>query len=366
MTEHLNSDEKDVFQDKLIDILNKGALNLAMGIGYRVGLFEALDSFDAPASAGEIAQKAGLSQRYVQEWLGAMATGDIVALSKSDEGKNLFFLPKGHADYLTKRAGNNNIGVYTQETPLLSACAFPNVVDDFTQGNGLPYSCYDHFHAFMSELADAKHHQVLVQTFLPSVDNGNLLEKLKSGIRVCDIGCGEGVALLLMAQAFPNSSFIGIDISKEAIHCGKEKIKSKNIHNADFLVKDAAALSADNQYGASFHYITAFDAIHDQTQPAAVLKSIRHILRSEGIFSMVDIAARTDMSENLNDPMGPFLYTVSLMHCMPVGLWNGGTGLGMMWGREKALQMLKDAGFSNVSVESIPEDTFNDHFLCRK
>ena len=81
---------------------------------------------------------------------------------------------------------------------------------------------------------------------------------------------------------------------------------------------------------------------------------------------MVDIAAASSLSENMAHPMGMFLYTVSLMHCMPVGLMDGGAGLGMMWGREKAVSMLKESGFNQVSVEEIPEDPFNLHFFCRK
>lgn len=81
---------------------------------------------------------------------------------------------------------------------------------------------------------------------------------------------------------------------------------------------------------------------------------------------MVDIASRTNMAENLDHPMGPFLYTVSLMHCLPVGLVDGGSGLGMMWGREKAVEMLEETGFAKVQVLEIPEDPFNLHFLCFK
>jgi ubiquinone/menaquinone biosynthesis C-methylase UbiE len=116
----------------------------------------------------------------------------------------------------------------------------------------------------------------------------------------------------------------------------------------------------------SFDYVTAFDAIHDQTQPMMALQGIHAVLKDGGVFSMVDIAASSDLNKNMDHPMGMFLYTVSLMHCMPVGLADGGTGLGMMWGREKAVSMLKAAGFADVSVEEIPEDPFNLHFFCRK
>ncbi len=366
MTTPIDNSKKEAFQNKLVEILNQGALNLAMGIGYRVGLFEALDTFESPASVAQIAQKARLSERYVAEWLGVMATGAVVDISKAPSGENLFYLPKEHAAFLTRRAGSENMGVYTQEIPLLSAAVFHGIVDDFRNGNGLAYEHYNHFHAFMSELANAKHRLVLVEQFLPFVDNGHILEKLQHGIRVCDIGCAEGIALLLMAEAFPNSEFVGIDIATESIEKARKAAASLNICNLEFIVMDAADLEGKTTHHNSFHYVTAFDAIHDQTQPAAVLKGIRNSLRPNGVFSMVDIAAKTDVYENLEEPMGPFLYAVSLMHCMPVGLVDGGAGLGMMWGREKALKMLNNAGFSEVSVETIPEDPFNDHFFCRK
>ena len=90
------------------------------------------------------------------------------------------------------------------------------------------------------------------------------------------------------------------------------------------------------------------------------------MLAPDGIFSMVDIAAHSRVADNLDHPMGPFLYSVSLMHCMPVGLVDGGTGLGMMWGREKAVHMLKQAGFKKIQVLEIPDDPFNLHYLCTK
>ncbi|MFZ5569499.1 MAG: hypothetical protein ACOZF0_03785 [Thermodesulfobacteriota bacterium] len=104
------------------------------------------------------------------------------------------------------------------------------------------------------------------------------------------------------------------------------------------------------------------DAIHDQTHPMEALKGVHALLKTEGCFSMVGIAASSILAENRNHPMGAFLYTVSLMHCIPVGLADGGAGLGMMWGRQQATKMLQAAGFANVSVEAIPGDPFNLHF----
>lgn len=355
------------FSEKLADILNYSALNLALAIGYRTGLFDVMDTFDSPQPLGAIAQKAGLNPRYVKEWMGVMVSGEIVDFSPAkDSGEDGYYLPKAHADLITRRAGNSNLGVYTQEIPLLTISAMEAVIHNFTTGAGVTYDHYPDFQAFMSQLADAKHRQVLVDKFLPAVDGGRVIEQMRSGIRVCDLGCGSGVALVLMAKAFPQSRFVGIDISREAIEAARSEALLHRFDNLEFIILDAATLIDNHEFERTFDYVTAFDAVHDQTRPLEVLKGVHHILAPGGRFSMVDIAARSNLVDNLDHPMGPFLYTVSLMHCMPVGLVNGGPGLGMMWGREKAVDLLKEAGFKNVQVHQIPEDPFNLHFLCTK
>lgn len=365
MTEKTEN-ERVAFSRKVINILNSGALNLAMAIGYRTGLYDVLDAFDGPQTLPRIAQQAGLNARYVKEWLGIMVTGGIIEVSEGEDRESRFHLPKAHADFLTRRAGDSNLGVYAQEIPLLTSCAMESVVEAFCSGEGIDYEHYPRFQSFMSELANAKHRRVLVDNFLPTVDNGELVRRLAEGIRVCDLGCAEGVALLLMAKAFPKSQFIGIDLSPEVIREARAKAESQKVANAKFVVMDAAALRENGEFQGCFDYVTAFDAIHDQSQPLEALKGVHNILVDSGCFSMIDIAARTRLADNIGHPMGPFLYTVSLMHCMPVGLVGGGAGLGMMWGREMAVDMLTQAGFHNVEVMEMPDDPFNLHFFCRK
>jgi 2-polyprenyl-3-methyl-5-hydroxy-6-metoxy-1,4-benzoquinol methylase len=354
------------FSEKMIDILNYGAINLAMAIGYRTGLFDVMDAFDSPQTIDKISEGAGLNSRYVKEWLGVMATAEIIELSQGENAENRYFLPKNRGDLITRRAGNSNLGVYTQEIPLLTRCAMEAVIDGFNTGEGVPYDHYPKFQAFMSQLANAKHRQVLVNTFLPSVDNGRIIQQLESGIQVCDLGCSEGVAVILMAEAFPQSRFVEIDISSEAIDEARRQARQQKIENLDFWVQDAADLKSKREMKGLFDYVTAFDAIHDQTRPLDVLRGVNHMLTPDGRFSMVDIAANSNLADNLAHPMGPFLYTVSLMHCMPVGLEGGGTGLGMMWGRQKAVEMLRDAQFQKVQVLEMPDDPFNLHFFCCK
>ena len=357
---------KTPFSEKMIDILNYGAINLAVAIGYRTGLFDVMDSLNRPLTSNDLSDRAGLNQRYVIEWLGIMSTAGIVELSLSKNGENQFYLPKDRGDLLARRAGNSNLGVYAQEIPLLTACAMEAVIDGFSTGEGVTYDHYPKFQAFMSQLANAKHHQVLVNKFLPSVDDGRLIPLLESGIQVCDLGCAEGVAVILMAKAFPNSRFVGLDISSEAIDEAHKAARLQHVENIDFMVMDAAHLKNNREVEGIFDYVTAFDAIHDQTRPLEALRGVNHILTPDGRFSMVDIAANSNLADNVSHPMGPFLYTVSLMHCMPVGLVGGGVGLGMMWGREKAVEMLTDAGFPQVHVMEIPDDPFNLHFFCSK
>ncbi len=359
-------DRQAAFGRRMADILNYGALNLAMAVGYRTGLFEAMASFSVPRTAAAISAKAGLNARYVREWLGVMATGDVVELVLGNDGIERYLLPPEHAAFLVKSAACADLAVYTQEIPLLTLCAMEPVIRAFQTGEGVSYDAYPRFQSFMSELANAKHRQVLLETFLPSVADGLLVECLNRGIRVCDLGCGEGVAMLLMARAFPRSRFTGIDSDAGAVDSARGEIAALGLKNADVRLMDAATLTDDVRLKGAFDYIIAFDAIHDQSRPLEALQGAHHMLSDQGMFSMVDIAAHTRHHDNKNHPMGPFLYAVSLMHCLPVGLVNGGAGLGMMWGREQATEMLHVAGFTSVQVMEIPEDPFNLHFFCRK
>lgn len=353
------------FSKKMNDILNYGALNLAMGIGYKNEIFDILEDLDKPVTISEIAYASNLNERYLKEWLGIMVSGKIIELSQTKDGEDLYYLPSEHASFLTRKSGSNNLGVYTQEIPLLTSCAMESVNKGFKTGDGIPFSQYPDFQQFMTELSNAKHNDVLIQHFMPSVDKGKLVERLLDGIRVCDLGCGQGVALHLMAKAFPKSTFTGIDNHSEAINTAGKLAKKMNLSNITFMELDASAIYGKEEFTQKFDYICAFDSIHDQSYPLKALKGIRYMLAPGGMFSMVDIKASSNLKDNLAHPMGAFLYTVSLMHCMPIGLNDNGAGLGMMWGREKAEKMLAEAGFEHIEVLEMEHDGFNLHYLCR-
>jgi len=178
-----------------------------------------------------------------------------------------------------------------------------------------------------------------------------------------DVGCGSGRALNQMALAYPNSNFVGYDFSEEGVAAGEALAVEAGLGNLRFEVKDATNIGET----AAFDLVTAFDAIHDQAQPAKVLVGIFAALRSNGVFLMQDIAGSSHVENNMDHPMGPFMYTVSMMHCMTVSLaQEGGVGLGAMWGEELAIQMLGEAGFMSVEVKQLAHDIQNNYFIAAK
>ncbi len=189
-----------------------------------------------------------------------------------------------------------------------------------------------------------------------------IVDRLTEGIDVLDVGCGSGHAVNLMAQAFPRSRFTGYDFSAEAVNVGRDEASSLGLTNVHLEERDVTQFDASRQ----FDFITAFDAIHDQAKPAQVLKHIATALRPDGFFLMIDFAASSTMHENVGNPVGPFMYTVSAMHCMTVSLAQGGAGLGAMWGEQKAVEMLREAGFDDVNVAQVEGDIFNNCYIARK
>lgn len=355
VTAEFDQARADAFVEKLLGVLNNGALSLMTGIGHRTGLFDKMAEM-RPASSQEIAEKAGLNERYVREWLGAMVTGKIV---EHDPQAGTYALPPEHAAHLTRAASPDNIAVTTQWIAVLAGVE-DALVECFRRGGGVPYDRYHRFHEVMAQESEQTVVAGLLEHTLPLVEG--LPERLKSGIEVLDVGCGSGRALNLMAQTFPASRFTGYDLCEEAVVAARSDAERRGLKNARFETRDVTQIGENER----FDLITAFDTIHDQVNPAAVLREIHRALRPGGTFLMQDIAASSHLHKNMDHPLGPFLYSISTMHCMSVSLANGGAGLGAVWGEELALKMLAEAGFDNVSVERLPHDVINNYYLSRK
>jgi 2-polyprenyl-3-methyl-5-hydroxy-6-metoxy-1,4-benzoquinol methylase len=355
LTEPINQEKAEAFADYMLDTLNKAALALMISIGHQTYLFDKLAGL-SPSSSEEIAQATGLNERYVREWLGAMVTGRIV---EYDLENRTYALPAEHAAFLTRAASPNNLATTAQFIPVLGAVE-QQIIDCFRNGGGVPYAEYPRFHTVMAEESAQTVLSALTDAILPSAPG--VMEALRQGIDVLDIGCGKGRAINLMAKTFPNSRFTGYDFSEEAIASARAEAEALGLKNATFAVKDVAELNEKNRY----HLITAFDAIHDQAKPRQVLKEIAGALRPDGLFLMQDIRASSHVHKNLDHPIGVFTYTVSCLHCMTVSLALGGEGLGAAWGEEKALELLNEAGFKIVEVKQLPHDIINNYYLAEK
>jgi protein-L-isoaspartate O-methyltransferase len=356
MADHkLDPTKAAAFEARMLDVLNSGALALMTSIGHRTGLFDVMNRLPA-ATSKEIASEAGLDERYVREWLGAMTTGGFV---EYDAGKDAYALPAEHAAILTREARPGNMAATAQWIPLLASVE-DEIVDCFGRGGGVPYSAYPRFHAVMAEESDQTVVAVLLDAILPTIPGGRAA--LEDGIDVLDVGCGSGRALNLMARAFPRSRFTGYDLSPEGIGSARADAADQGLDNARFEVRDVADLDV----GAEFDLVTAFDAIHDQARPDAVLKGIAGALRPGGIFLMQEIGGTSHVHKDIEHPIGPFLYTVSCLHCMTVSLSAGGAGLGAMWGEETARRMLGEAGLGDIEVRSLPHDVINRYYLARR
>jgi 2-polyprenyl-3-methyl-5-hydroxy-6-metoxy-1,4-benzoquinol methylase len=332
-----------------------------ISIGHRTGLFDTLAE-RPPTTCAELAAAAGLHPRYVREWLGAMVVGGIVEhqVGVTPE-QGTYTLPDAHAASLCRRAGAANMAVFTQYIGLLGGVE-DDIVDCFRRGGGVPYSKYPRFHEVMAEDSGQSVLPVLESEILPLIPG--LVDRLRLGIEVLDLGCGRGRALMLLAERFPRSRFRGIDASAEAIAWAREQADARALDNLEFEVVDASALG--EAHVGQYDLITTFDAIHDQRDPAAVLANIAGALAPGGTYLMQEIATSGHHHHDIGHPLGPTLYTISCMHCMTVSLAEGGAGLGATWGRELAMRMLGEAGLRAVEVHQLEHDLQNEYYVCRR
>lgn len=341
------------FEEYMVDVMNKSALSLMLSVGHRTKLFESMKD-SSQMTSQQIADKAKLNERYVREWLGAMVTGKIIDY---DPLQKVYSLSEDKIEFLCN--GNTyNFAASMQWIPALAQVE-NDIINCFENGGGVPYESFERFHEVMAEESGQTVLPALIDSILPLVPE--LVEKLKSGIDVLDVGCGSGRALNLMAQSFPNSHFTGYDFSKEAISNATKESQRLGNDNVNFQVQDIEHFPQ----GKTFDVIFAFDAIHDQAAPTIVLKNIHSAIAKNGLFFMQDIGSSSKLENNFDHLLGPFLYTISCLHCMTVSLALDGEGLGAMWGKEKAIEMLNQAGFVDVEVKQLPHDAMNYYYIAK-
>lgn len=327
------------FTQRMVGHFTGASVALMVEVGRQTGLFETMATM-APATSAVIAERSGLTERYVREWLGAMACGGLV---EYDPGARTYRLPPEHALLLTGRTSRNLTSLATF-FPLLGRVV-PDVVKAFREGGGVPYDAYQpDFTGLMDGRSRPRYEELLLTKYLALAEG--LIARLGHGIRAADVGCGTGYCVNLMARHFPRSTFVGYDFSEVGLVRAREEAAAMGVQNVSFVAQDVARLPPEPK----FDLITAFDAIHDQADPARVLRRIREALAPEGLFLMLEPHASSQLEDNLSFPLATFLYTVSTLHCMTVSLAYGGAGLGTAWGVQLATRMLHEAGFTDVRM----------------
>ena len=348
--------QSQAFADRVTEALDAASLALLLSLGHQSGLFDALADLPEPATSTQIASRTGLNERYVREWLGGTTVAGVVDYDPTNQ---TYRLPQHHAAVLTRAAGAANLARVAQYIALMGEVE-QKVLGCFQSGGGLPYSEYPRFHAVMAERSGEVFDSALIDVVLPHVEG--LPQRLRDGADVADFGCGSGHAVNVMAKAFANSRFTGIDFSSEGIERATREAAQRGLANATFEGHDLTTFDRASAYDL----VTAFDAIHDQARPARVLENIYRSLRPGGVFLMADSKASSSLEDNIGIPMHTYRYTVSLMHCMPVSLALNGAGLGTMWGRQLAMSMLADAGFTDVECTELDADPSNYYYVATK
>ncbi len=330
-------------------------VSLMIQIGDRLGLYNALEGA-GPVTAADLAERTGLHERWLLEWLKNQAAARLLDYHDGDR----FELTSVGAAVLADE--ENSIafaaGAFTGATP-------PDIVDKlveaFKTGIGVSYQDLGPCAAHRTErMLGPWTKMALVPQIIPALDG--VTAKLEAGAIVADVGCGAGVALLAMAEAYPNSEFHGYDPSGHAIERAEESAANRGLTNMKLHHAGGEELPNEPVYD----FMITFDCIHDMTRPSEVIASIRRAIKPDGTWLIKDIRSKPGFKDNLKNPMLAMLYGFSVSSCMSAALSEeGGAGLGTLgFNPEVAETMVREAGFARFTMHDF-EDPGNLYYEVR-
>ncbi|GAC1428802.1 MAG: class I SAM-dependent methyltransferase [Chloroflexota bacterium] len=325
----------------------EGAAGLGLVyLGDRLGLFGALRE-GGPATAGELAVRTGLVERYVREWLAGVAAAGYVAYASDTQRFNL---TEEQAALFADPDNALFVGATAQFLlPVLDQA--DAVAEAFRHGGGVPYSAYGPgvLEGF-ERSSHAKFLNNLEQVWLPAVPDA--LQALRAGGAMLDVGCGGGAACFVAARVFPAAQIAGIDTYEPGIARARATAAASNL---DGRLSFGLMKAADLPAAPTYDLITAFDVLHDLADPVASLRGMRRALKPTGTCLTLDPRAADTLEGNLTAE-GKFLYWASIFYCMTVSLAQGGLGLGTAMGEGKARALATEAGFTRIRRVPIGED----------
>jgi len=331
----LNETKLNEFIGKFVGDL--GATIAAGGtvIGHKLGLYKAL--VGGLATAREVAARTGTNPRYIAEWLRGQAAGGYV---EYDPASDSYSLTEEQAFVLTNPDG----AVYAPGAFVLALGvlkANDRVAGNFRSGEGMGWHEHDEdVFVGCEQFFRPGYIANLVPNWLPALDG--VVAKLRAGGKGADLGCGLGASTVLLAEAYPQSRFIGSDYHERSIELARKRAADAGVaHRVAFEVAPAAGFS-----GTGYDFISTFDCLHDMGDPLSAAKHIRSAIADDGTWMVVEPAAADDVAGNLN-PVGRVYYNFSAQLCIPNALsQTGGYALGAQAGEAAIRRIATDAGFT--------------------
>ena len=308
-------------------------------LGDRLGLWQQLASVGSVTSR-QLAERSGLSERHLREWLATQAAAGYVTYDADSES---FSLSTEHAMVLADE-DSPAAGIAGFEVIAAVWASVDRLANAYATGDGLAWHEHDsRLFTGVDRFYSTFYRSSLLTEWLPAVDG--LVERLESGIRVADIGCGLGSATILMAQAFPASTFLGVDYHEESVRRATAAAEEAGVSDqVQFVVGDASA------YAGEFDLVCYFDAVHDMGDPVGALGHARRALAAGGQVFAVEPYAEDTLEANLTNPVALTFYAASSALCVPHSVSDGGAALGAQAGPARLVAALADAGFSDARV----------------
>ncbi|MDT5223803.1 MAG: hypothetical protein QOG19_1210 [Mycobacterium sp.] len=330
----VTEDKLNTFLGKAVGDLGASVSAVLMLIGDELGLYTALAGHRL--SAEELAQKTGTNARYIREWLGNQAAGGYV---EYDAASDMYYLNEEQELCLANPNGPVDLpGAYQIIQDLFYVRE--RAVENFRSGDGMEWGEHHRCLFYGTErFFRGGYNANLISSWLPALDG--VVEKLTAGGRGADVGCGHGASTILLAQAFPNSQFVGIDYHGASIETARERAAKAGVDNASFELADATSYRGDD-----YDLIGFFDCLHDMADPSGAARHARAALKPDGHCLLVEPFAGDSVPENCN-PVGRLYYGASSLICVPVSLARHGPALGAQAGEQRLRKvMVEDGGFT--------------------
>lgn len=337
-----------------------GALDVyAVYVGDRLGYYDIL-SEEGPLTSGQLAKRASTTERYVREWLEQQTVTGIISMAEdADEaGHRTFELPPGHAEALTDRLSLNYIAPFAR---MISAAGMKlsAIVAAHRTGNGVPWDDFgDDMRESQGDMNRPFFENLLAEEWFGSVPE--LHERLASGGRVADIGCGHGWSAIGLAKGYPDATVDGYDLDGPSIESARRHAESAGVADrAVFHAIDAGDPSVQGNYDI----VTAFECIHDMADPVSALTTMRRLAGDSGIVVVMDEKVSEAFSPD-GDEVEQLMYGFSNFICLPDGLSHrGSVGTGTVMRPDTLREYAREAGFADLEVLPIDTDLWRFYKL---